>query len=276
MRHIGMSEQVILRLTAQGYLTQRLPRVYAIGHDAPSYLADLWEAILYAGPGAMLSHGTAAKWRGLINYAPRVIHVSTPRKVNSLPGIRVHNRRDLPREIVRGIPVTTVAQTMLDVAATMSKDVTRHALSQLDYDSAVSWQALNAIGGSGKPGTNELREALRLHDPNLAKLNDAAEVRLYELLVASDIRPLPEPNVRIEADVELDAYWPGLRLAAEVNGKGAHHSAAQQIKDADKALACDRLGIKLVWFAAVAVFHKPDQVLDSIATEVAVAKRRAA
>ena len=74
--------------------------------------------MLYAGPGAALSHVTAANWRELAEFPGPVIHVSTPRACVSLPGIAVHGRRArLDREIVDGVPVTTVAQTVLDVAA---------------------------------------------------------------------------------------------------------------------------------------------------------------
>ena len=45
------------RRGSDGHLIRVLPRVYAVGHAAPSREADLWAAILYAGPGAMLSHG---------------------------------------------------------------------------------------------------------------------------------------------------------------------------------------------------------------------------
>ena len=73
-----------------GYLTRVLPRVYAVGHTAPSREADLWSAILYAGPGAMFSHATAAHWRGLIDYPPHVIEVTTPRKTRSIRRVQVH------------------------------------------------------------------------------------------------------------------------------------------------------------------------------------------
>jgi len=41
------------------YLHPELLRVYAVGHRAPSVEADVTAAVLYAGPGAMLSHAAA-------------------------------------------------------------------------------------------------------------------------------------------------------------------------------------------------------------------------
>src|ERR1700749_4273928 len=72
---LGVPGSGIALWIRSGYLTRVLPKVYAVGHTAPSREADLWAAVLYAGPGAMLSHASAAHHRGLIIYPPDVIHV---------------------------------------------------------------------------------------------------------------------------------------------------------------------------------------------------------
>jgi hypothetical protein len=56
---LGVESVTIVRWVGAGYLHQVHPRVYAVGHRAPSVEADLTAALLYAGPGAMLSHATA-------------------------------------------------------------------------------------------------------------------------------------------------------------------------------------------------------------------------
>src|ERR1700743_2613191 len=48
-----------------GYLFPRLPGVHAVGHPGRTVASELFEAVLYAGPGAMLSHTTAAWWQGM-------------------------------------------------------------------------------------------------------------------------------------------------------------------------------------------------------------------
>src|SRR5947209_16314046 len=90
---VGVDRRTIHRWVKHGYLHPKLPGVYAVGHDAPSVEGDLAEALLYAGPGAMLSHGTAAWWWGLIDNAPSTIHLSTPRRCRSPRRIKVHPRR---------------------------------------------------------------------------------------------------------------------------------------------------------------------------------------
>ena len=114
---LGVDTVVVARLVGDGYLHPVLPTVYAVGHRAPSVEADLTAAVLYAGPGAMLSHATALWWRGLLDQPPRTIDVSTPRRCRSLRGIRVHGRRRCRRLWHRGLPTTTVEQALLDYAA---------------------------------------------------------------------------------------------------------------------------------------------------------------
>src|ERR1700722_20140144 len=93
LQRLGVSRPTIGRWTGGGYLHPRLPRVYAVGSLARTVESDLWEAVLYAGPGAMLSHATAAKWLDMIDRWPAVIHVTTPRRRSSVSGICVHERR---------------------------------------------------------------------------------------------------------------------------------------------------------------------------------------
>jgi predicted transcriptional regulator of viral defense system len=85
---VGLDEKTVWRWAQAGYLDWILPRVCAVGHQAPSTEADLAAALLYAGPGAMLSHATAVWWWGLIDEQPKTISVSTPRRCKSLEGVK--------------------------------------------------------------------------------------------------------------------------------------------------------------------------------------------
>jgi hypothetical protein len=171
LRWLGIERGTIESWLRTGYLIPVLPGVYRVGHAAPSREADLWAAVLYARSGAALSHGTAAHWRGLINYPPREIHISTPHKIKSLPGIVVHGRRPLPRYLYNGIPVTSIPQTMLDLAADYEHNVIRHALAQLDFRHELNIPKLLAITGSGRPGSLNLNRAIVEHPPRLAFVN---------------------------------------------------------------------------------------------------------
>src|SRR3954454_991930 len=153
---IGVKDATISDWRRAGYLHWELPRVYAVGHPGRTTEPDLAAAVLYAGPDAMLSHATAAWWRGLLKYAPKQIHVSTPRRVQSYGDIVVHGRRELTRTEHRGLPSTTVAQTILDFATAGPQRLLRFVLANADYHDLLDVHALRAISGQGIPGTAAL------------------------------------------------------------------------------------------------------------------------
>ena len=70
LQQLGVGASTIADWTAAHYLHPRLPGVYAVGTTAATTESALFEAVLDAGPGAMLSHATAVHWLGLIDHAP--------------------------------------------------------------------------------------------------------------------------------------------------------------------------------------------------------------
>ncbi len=174
LRQLGLSNGAITSWIDHGHLVRVLPKVYAVGHVAPSREADLWAGILYAGPGAMLSHGTAAHWRGLIDYPPPTIEVATPRDIKSTGGVKVYARRQYKRDSYARLPVAPIPETVVDLAATSSIKAVRRALANLDYRRELDLHALEAICTSGRRGSKRLREALQIHQPEPLRPTTAA------------------------------------------------------------------------------------------------------
>lgn len=170
LRAFDLAPATIRWWVESGYLVRVLPRVYAVGHLAPDQSAWLFSLILHAGPNASLSHGTAAHWRGWSRYPVAVTHLSTPRRIRKrLPGVRLHCGRQLEREVVNGIPCTSVTQTLLDLAATEPIKLVLRSLAQLDYERALDPAAIRAACGRGRPGSGALIEALESYIPQLAR-----------------------------------------------------------------------------------------------------------
>ncbi len=117
------------RWVERGQLHPDLPGVYAVGHTAPSFEAELTSALLYAGPGATLSHHTAAWWLGLSGRHPHTIEVTTPRRRRPQPGIRVYDRRKRQRVWLDRLPITTPIDALLDVATQADINQVRYLLS---------------------------------------------------------------------------------------------------------------------------------------------------
>ncbi len=270
---LGASRATIHTWTKSGYLTRVLPRVYAVGHTAPSKEADLWAAVLYAGPGSELSHASGAHHRGLIIYPPDVIHVSTPRvKIRSIPGfIEVHGGRgNLERASHEGIPTTTVAQTLLDLAADpQSYKLVRRALAVLDFRDELDIRAIERICGKGRSGSKALRSALATHQPELAHTNGKLEEAFLYLCERFNI-PIPRFN-RWMYGVQVDAYWAEHNLVVEVDGLGHHSKPAQIRADRRKELKLRAHGLQVLRYDWPLVKRAAEEVGADLLRQLAAA-----
>jgi Protein of unknown function (DUF559) len=262
LRAIGSGRGAIEALIARGHLIRVLPRVYALGHLAPSREADLWAAVLYAGPGAALSHATAAQWRQLIDYPPADIEISTPREINSLSGIRVYGRRSFERQLYNGIPATSVEQTAVDLAAVADFKLVRKALARLDFRHELDLAALEEVCGHGKPGSKALRRALEIHQPRLARTNGPLEYEFFEWCERWQV-PLPLVNERLHG-VLVDAYWPDRKVVVELDGGDNHSSAAQRRRDKANDLMLRAHRVTVLRYDWDLVHGRPRAVCDDL------------
>lgn len=265
---LGLAKGTIAGWIEAGYLRRVLPKVYAVGHDAPSHDADLVAAVLYAGPGAALSHMSAAHHRELIKYAPAEIHVSTPRpKLRSAPGlVTVHANRACIRVAHRGIPTTTTAQTLLDLAAAEPKLLPR-ALATLDFRKELDPEAIARVCGHGRRGSKALRAALEVHQPQIAYANGELEEQFFGCCVRWQI-PLPQLNVRVHGEL-VDAYWPAQRLVVELDGYANHSSRAQLHRDHSRDLRLRAGGLNVVRYDWRLMRSQPEAVRNDLVKQLA-------
>lgn len=258
LKRIGFSDARIGRWLRAGRLHRVHHGVYAVGHRALSARGRLVGGLLYAGPGAMLSHVTSAWWTGIWGGEPRTIHVSTPRRCRSTPGVRVHAQRRLERTRHRGLPVTTVAQTMLDVAAVTRPREVRRALAEAVYQGLVDLEDLEAVAGRGRPGSAALRAAMDGHRPRLAHTLSVLEERFLDLCTAHGI-PLPLVNVKV-AGVMVDALWPDDRVIVELDGHRTHATPAAVERDRSRELTLRAAGYLVLRYTWRQVTRRPDVV----------------
>jgi hypothetical protein len=256
---LGVSRSTASQWAAAGRLTRVLPRVYAVGPEVASFEARLWGAVLYAGPDAALSHRSAAHWRDLIKHGPGVIEVSTPRlKVHSIPGVvRVYNGRDVVRAPHRGLAVTSVPQTLLDLARVDSALVPR-ALATLDFHRQLDVVELLAACGSGRLGSEALRAALKTHQPALAYTNGELEERFLSWCEQWEV-PLPKFNACLHG-LLVDAYWPDQALVVELDGYANHSSPAQLRRDRERELTLRGKGLRVVRYDWELLHREPAMV----------------
>jgi hypothetical protein len=265
---------LVTRWVDQGYLIPDLPRVYAVGHRAPSVEADLAAAVLYAGPGAMLSHATALWWRGLIDKQPRPLQVTTLRRCRSQPGIRVYGRRTCERLWHKNLPTTTIEQALLDYAATAPIERVRYALANADYHKVLDVAALQVIAGTGRAGSTKLREALTRHEPKLARTRSPLE-RLFLPLCEKYGVPLPDDvNVWI-AGVLVDAVWWKQKLVVELDGRDNHSSWGQIQRDRSNEMRLRAVGFDALRYGTLQLEEQPAGVAGDVIRRLSSAARSA-
>jgi very-short-patch-repair endonuclease len=274
LRQVGASERRISHWIRDGYLRQVLPRVYAVGHVAESVEAELIAAILYAGPGAMLSHATALWWHGLLENQPIPIQVSTPRKCASPRRIQVYARRRVKLIHHRRLPTTTVAQALLDFSVTAPVDSVVRALAEADYRRVLSQTALYAACGSGRAGSVTLKKALRQHTPELARTKSELE-RTFRALCRRGGIPAYKVNHRV-CGIKVDAFWPDLGVVVELDGVQGHTTPAQMRRDHRRDLKLRAAGLIVVRYSYDQVVYEPDAVLADLRRVLETAARRIA
>lgn len=115
----GLSEDMIkFRVRSDRWQTLH-PGVYATFTGGAGHTAQLWAAVLAAGPGAVLSHETAAELLGLSDRAAASIHVTVPRQrhLTAIRGVSLHRSKRAVEAVLgqSNPPRTRVEETVLDL-----------------------------------------------------------------------------------------------------------------------------------------------------------------
>ena len=113
----GITPAEIRQRLRTGALLREHPGVYRVGHRAPSIEARYLAAVWACGDGAVLSGRAAGHLWGLLKGAAPAPEVTTPYE-RRVQGVTTHRARSIEATTHRGIPITTVARTFLDLAAT--------------------------------------------------------------------------------------------------------------------------------------------------------------
>jgi hypothetical protein len=258
---LAVSKATISAWVADGYLHRVHPTVYAVGHRAISVQGQLIAALLYAGPGALLSHATAAWWWRLTDRQPARIDVTTPTRRSSLPGVHIHGRRQRKPVHHRGLPVTTIAQTLLDYATTTQRRVER-ALAEADYRRLLNQNELNKPRGRGKPGSARLTKAMDSYLPDLALTRSPLEETFLPLCHAGEL-PAPLVNMKVNG-LTVDALWPTQRVIVELDGDDGHTTPAQIHRDRRRELTLRKAGYDVLRYTWHQVNHQADEVLPDL------------
>ena len=239
----GVSEWAIDRALRSGRLHRLHRGVYSV--VPPELLSEdalLLGALFTAGPRAFLSHGTAA-WRGqIISAPPFAIEVSAPHRRSTGPGITVHRYGALrPGDVVHDgrFPTTSVARTLLDLAAHYQQPALLKALAEAEFQHDLRPHDIMRTLRRGHPGSANLRAALDIHAPGHGHAKSRLERRFRALLLRHRIE-LPERNQRLGPYI-VDCLWRDQRVVIELDGR-QHARPHQADSDDDRDLWLRRHG----------------------------------
>jgi hypothetical protein len=150
----GLSHDFVRRRVRSGEWQRRGRGVYATFTGKPTPKAELWTAVLLAGPDAVLSHETAAELHGFAENPSRLIHVTVPAgrnpaRYHPIPGVIIHRSRTVVAELFGPgrLPQTTAEDTVLDLV-----------VAAASFDDAYGWICRAIARGVTVPSL--LRQAL--------------------------------------------------------------------------------------------------------------------
>ena len=252
---LGIGPGAIKHRLSVGRLHRVHRGVCALGHAALSADGNRMAAVLACGPDALLSHRDAAALWDLRGTAHTRIEVSVPRSgLRSHPGLQVHctapwHPDDCAQR--RGIPVTSVARTLLDLAGVVPARALQHAFEEAERLRLADVRAVEAVSerGWGRHGVGALAAVLaQARTRPLPDTRSELERRFVDLIESAGLPP-PATNVLVEGFL-VDAVWPRERAVVELDGRRYHHTRAaferDRIRDAALQVAGYRV-LRITW-----------------------------
>jgi very-short-patch-repair endonuclease len=255
LRAVALGNPAVVANRVRAGRLHRVHRgVYAVGHGGLSREGRWIAAVLGSGAGAVLSHLSAAVHWNLWRRRVTTIDVRAPRR-RQLAGVRARRCRRLdPRDVtVRdGIPVTTVARTLVDLTDVLDAHQLANVIHEAAFRSRFNLNATREAmaRANGRHHLDRLAEALDAHSQGSAGTKSANEDRFLALVRRAG---LPEPlvNTHVQAGdrrIEVDFFWPELNLCVEVDGDG-HSRPHTRFEDAARDLALQTAGHRVVRLA---------------------------
>jgi very-short-patch-repair endonuclease len=248
----GFTSREIDRRSEAGRLIRMWQGVYAVGHKRLRVEGRWTAAVLACGKGAALSHQTAAAVWELRQVGSGAIHITVPgdggRKRRA--GIKLHRSATLTaKQVTRehGLPVTTPARTIIDLARTLNADELERIVDLADHRGLIDFAALRSTRSVS------LKAVLRAYNP--APTRSELERAFLRLCDKHGIER-PETNAIVEG-VLVDFVWRDRRLVVEVDGYTYHRAPSRFETDRERDAHLTVRGWRALRFTWRHVMERP-------------------
>lgn len=279
IRRLDVTDREIAVAVRSGRLHRVFRGVYAIGHPNITERGRLRAATLACGEGAVVSHRSAAALLRILGEGPAVIDViAPPSRGREISGIRFHRVRP-PRldetGTVDGIPCTSPARTMVDLAGTVGDWSLRGCFERAAQRQMLDIPAIEASMDPGRRGVRSLRalvDAWRQAAPVARKgrLKSPLEAKVLPLLLRRDL-PTPLLNAPVEianGRIEVDFLWPDQHFVVEADSRDFHGTAVAFERDRWRDRELLRAGYTPFRITCHQAEHEPAAIADTIAVRI--------
>jgi hypothetical protein len=251
------------------------PGVYRMAGAPDSWRGRLLAACWATEGLAAASHRSAAELWDLPGASTEMLEITGNRGARSfVDGLVVHETSLLLLDEITeldGIPVTTIEQTLLGLAAVRHPSVVEMALDRALHRELTTKQDLEAFvdrtSARGRNGIRALRQILQANGPLVGVPESAMETSMKRLLRR---RGLPPPVfqyvIRHEGRfvARVDAAYPELRIAMEYDSFEHHTGKLALVRDTDRRNQVTKIRWQTVTFTAADLRRDGGQAIEAL------------
>ena len=271
LRTLGLSARAIQNRATAGRVHRIHQTVYSLVPRELLKREGLYmAAVLACGPGAVLSHRSAARLHGLRDWGHTRIEITVPRRSRrSHDGVLVHcstSLTDADATVVDGIPVTSVHRTLFDVAELVTQRQLERAFDQAEILEALDLNAINdqLARNPTRPGAKKVRKLLAEHYIGSTATWSENEEALLEITRGLGL-PDPETNKFIVLDdggppIRVDFVWSDQRVILEADSDKWHRSRQRFEIDRERDQRLTAAGWKVIRTTWRQMKRRPDDL----------------
>ncbi len=234
-------------------------------------------AVLAARP-AVASHLSAGWLWGLLRNRPTTLHLTAPTTGRAKRDFVVHCAELLASDQteINDIPVTSLARTLLDLAAMLSMARLESVIERSEELQKFDLVALEELldRASHHPGAGKLRRALAIYQEDPAFERSKLERRFRRLVKAARL-PAPSMNFNL-AGYELDAYWEPERFVVELDVYETHGSHAAFERDRLRQEDLKLKGVEMIRVTGPRLDREPQAIVKRLAAHLEQRRRQLA